>query len=81
MCLSLYDYESKGSRYSYEITYLKIRVITNQKHKIDSQKPKRKELKHNTNHKRENKKEEKGTKMCKINWKTRFKMAINTYYQ
>ena len=48
MCLSLYDYQSKASRYSYGLTYLKTRVTTNQKHIIDSQKPKTKELEHNT---------------------------------
>ena len=51
MCLSLYDYQSKANRYSYVLTYLKIRVTTNQKHTIDSQKPKRKELKYNTKEK------------------------------
>ena len=48
MCLSLYDNQSKTSRYSNGITYLKTRVTTNQKHTIDSQKIKRRELKHNT---------------------------------
>ena len=43
MCLSSYDYQSKASRYSYGLTYLKIRVITNQKHTIDSKKQKQKE--------------------------------------
>ena len=48
MCLSLYDYQSKASRYRNGLAYLKNRVITNEKNTIDSQKPKRKELKHNT---------------------------------
>ena len=38
MCLKLYDYQSKASRYSYWLTYLKTRVTTNQKLTIDSQK-------------------------------------------
>ena len=46
-CLDLYDHQSKGSRYNYVLTHLKTRVTTNQKHTIDFQKPKRKELKHN----------------------------------
>jgi len=46
MCLDLCDYQFKESRYSYESTYLNSRVTTNQKHSIDSQKTKRKELKH-----------------------------------
>ena len=45
MCLSLYDYQSKTSRYRKGLTYLKNRVTTNQKHTIDSQKPKRREPK------------------------------------
>ena len=51
----------KASKYSNGSTYLKTKVTTNQKHTIDSQKPKRKELKNNMkeNHqnKRKNKKE------------------------
>ena len=42
MCLSLYDYHSKASRFSDGLTYLKIRVTTNQKHIKDSQKNKKK---------------------------------------
>ena len=49
MCLSLYDYQSKASRYRKGLTYLKNRVITNQKHRTDSQKPKRREHKYNIN--------------------------------
>ena len=36
----IYDYQSKASRYSYGLTYLKTRVTTNQKHTTDSQKQK-----------------------------------------
>ena len=46
MCFNLYEYQSKASRK--ELTYLKNRATTNQKHTIDSQKPKRREHKHNT---------------------------------
>ena len=48
MCLSLCDYQSKASRYSNGLIYLKTKVTTNKKHAIDSQKPKRREHKHNT---------------------------------
>ena len=48
MCLSLYDYQSKASRSSNGLTYLKPKVTANQKHTIDSQKPKRRQLKHDT---------------------------------
>ena len=81
MCLSLYDYQSKASRYRKGLTYLKNRVTTNQKHTIDSQKPKRREHKYNTkeNHQTTKGKTKKGTmKKYKINGKTRFKMAIDT---
>ena len=58
-------------------------VTTNQKHTIDSQKPKRREHKHNTkeNHQTtKGKTKKKGTKKkYKIKGKTKFKMAINTY--
>ena len=48
MCLSLYDYQSKASRYRKGLTYLKNRVTTNQKYIIVSPKIKRREHKHNT---------------------------------
>ena len=57
-------------------------VTTNQKHTIDSQKPQRNELKHTTkenHHPQRKTKKKKWTKNYKNNWKTRFKMAINTY--
>ena len=46
MCLNLNDYQFKASRYSYGSIYLNSMVTTDQKHTRDSQKPKRKELKH-----------------------------------
>ena len=62
MCLSLYDYQSKASIDSYRMgfTYLRNKVTTNQKHTIDSQKPKRREVQYkrkSSNHKREKQKE------------------------
>ena len=48
MCLNLYDYQSKASRYSYRSTYLKTRITTNQRQTIDSQKSEGKEEKHIT---------------------------------
>ena len=48
MCLNLYDYQFKASRYSYGLIYLNSMVTMNHRHKIDSQKSKRKELKHTT---------------------------------
>ena len=62
---------------------MKNRVTTNQKHTIESQKPKRREHRYNTkeNHQAtKGKTKRKGTKKkYKINGKTRLKMAINTY--
>ena len=51
MCLSLYDYQSKATRYRKWVTYLKNKITTNQKYKIDSQKPERRECKCNTKEK------------------------------
>ena len=49
MCLSLYDYQAKASRYRKGLTYLKHRATTNQNQTLHSQKLKRKVLKHKTN--------------------------------
>ena len=79
MCLSLYDYQSKSSRYRQG--YLKTRATTNQKHKIDSPKPKRRELKHKmkrNNHTTKNKKKKRNNRE-RINCGKRFKMATNIY--
>ena len=46
MCLNLYDYQSKASRYSKELTHLKNRATTNQNQTIHLQKPKRRGHKH-----------------------------------
>ena len=73
MYLSLYDYQAKASRYKKGLTYLKNRATTNQKQTIHSQKLRGKK------HKRKSSNQKKGTKeKYKINWKTRFKVAINT---
>ena len=47
MCLSLYDYQAKASRYRKWLTYLKNRATTNQNQTIQSQKLKRREHRHN----------------------------------
>ena len=79
MCLSLYDYQAKASRYRKGLTCLKNRATTNQNQILHSQKLRRKGHEHkiNGNHPNQKRKEEK--KKHRINWKTRFKMAINTY--
>jgi len=48
-CLSLYDYQAKGSRYMKGLKYLKNRATTNQNQTLHSQKWKRKVLKHKIN--------------------------------
>ena len=48
MCLNLYTYLFKASKYSYASTSLKSMATTNQKHTIDPERPKEKELKHTT---------------------------------
>ena len=78
MCLSLYDYQAKASRYRKGLTYLKNRATANQNQTLHPQKLKRKVFKHkiNGNHTTRKIKEEKKNR---INWETRFKTAINTY--
>ena len=46
MCLSLYDYQAKASRYRKGLTYLKNRETTNQNQIIHSQKLRRRGHKH-----------------------------------
>ena len=48
MFLNLNYYQCKESRYSDGLTYSNSMVITNKKYTVDSQKPKRKKLKHTT---------------------------------
>ena len=76
-CLNLQDYQAKTHNYRKGLTYLKNRATTNQNQTLHSQKLKRKVLKHkiNGNHPTQKRRKEKH----RINWKTRFKMAINTY--
>lgn len=52
MCLNLYDYQLKASKYSNGLTYLKNTIITNQQHITDSQKNKRRECKHSMKEKK-----------------------------
>ena len=76
VCLSLYDCQAKASRYKKGFTYLKNRATTNQNQILHSQKLKRKGHKHQIkgNHPTKERKEQR-----RLNWKTSFKMAINTY--
>ena len=75
MCLSLYDYQTKASRYRNGLMYLKNRETTNQNQTRHSQKLKRRWYKH----KIKSFNQKKGTKKHIINWKIRFKMKISTY--
>ena len=58
MCLSLYDYQAKVSRYRKGLIYLKNRATTNQNQTLHSQKLKRKVLKHKINGNHQKKKGE-----------------------
>ena len=77
MCLSLYDYQSKTSRYRKGVMCIRNRATTNQNQILHSQKMKRKVLKHKINGNNPTQKRRKEKDI--INWKTRFKTAINTY--
>ena len=61
MCLILYEYQGKASRYRKRLTYLKNRATTNQNQTLHSKKLKRKVLKHkiNGNHTTKKRMEEK----------------------
>ena len=60
LCLSLYNYQAKASRYKKGLAYLKHRETTNQNQVLYSQKLKRKVLNHkiNGNHPTTTKKEQ-----------------------
>ena len=60
MCLNLYDYQVKASRYRKGLTYLKNRATTNKNQTLYSQKLKRKAHEHkiNRNHPTKKRKEE-----------------------
>lgn len=60
-CLNLNDYQFKASRYSHGSTYMNSIITTNQKHIIDSQKPKVREHKHDTKEKDKKKQEQRKT--------------------
>ena len=78
MCLRLYDYQAKASSYRKGLTYLKTKQLqTKPNNAFTKTKKKRHKHKIKGNHPTTKKK---GTKeKHRINWKTRFKMAINTY--
>ena len=78
MCLSLYDYPAKANRCGKGLTYFKNRAATNQNQTSHSQELKRKVIgqKISRNHPTKKRKEERRNR---INWKTSFKIAINTY--
>ena len=49
MCLNLYDYQAKASRYRKGLTYLKNRATKNQNQTLHTQKLKRKVQRHKIN--------------------------------
>ena len=69
----------KVSRYRKELTYLKNRVTTNQNRTLHSQNVKRKVLKHKINGNHPTTKKKRRKEKNRINWKTRFKMAITKH--
>ena len=82
-CLNLQDYHTKTHNYRKGITYLKNKTTTNKNQTLYSQKLNRKVLKHkiNGNHPTKKKKgrKERRKEKHRINWKTRFKVAINKH--
>ena len=81
MCLNLYDCQAKESIYRNR-NKLENRATTNKKQTTHSQKQKRRGYKNKIkgNHPTTTTRKMKGTKEKHIiNWKIKFKMAINTY--
>ena len=72
-----YDHQAKASRYRKGFTYLKNRATTNPNQTLHSQKLKRRGHKDKMkgNHPTKIRKEQRRNR---INWKTRFKVSINT---
>ena len=75
MCLNLYDYQFKASRYSNVSIYLNSMVITNQKHTTDSQKTKN--LKHTTKENHQTTKGKTKRRDEQITTKTTGKQGLN----
>ena len=74
MCLSLYNYKSKASRYRKVLIYLKNRATTSQKHTIDHKKKKDENISIMQKKIIKTQKEKKGTKKTyEINRKTGLK--------
>ena len=68
--------QAKASRYRKRLIHLKNRATTNQNQTVHSQKLKRRH-KHNIKGNHTSKKNEQ--RRNRINWKTKIKMAVNTY--
>ena len=70
MCLSIYNYQAKVSRYRKGITYLKNRATTNQNQPLHSQKLKRKVFKHKItrNHQTKKERNNKSTRKQGLKW-------------
>ena len=76
-CLNLQDYQAKTHNYRKRLIYLKNRESTNQNQTLHSQKMKRKILKQKITGDHPTKKKKGRMEKHRINWKMRFKMAIN----
>ena len=77
-CLNLQDYQAKTHNYRKGLTYLKNRASTNQNQTLHSQKMKRKILKQKIIGDHPTKKKGR-MENHRINWKMKFKMAINNH--
>ena len=86
-CLNLQDHQAKTHNYGKGLAYLKNRATTSQNQILHLQKKKikKKTLKHiitgdhPTKKKKKKKKKEGRMENLRINWNTRFKMAINNH--
>ena len=78
-CLNLQDYQAKTHNYRKGLTYLKKRATTNQNQTLHSPKNEKKNTQAKNNWRPSNQKKKGRMENHRINWKMRFKMAINNH--
>jgi len=82
-CLNLQDHQAKTHNYGKGLAYLKNRATTSQNQTLHSQKMKKNTQAENSqrpsNQGRKKKKKKGRMENHRINWNTRFKMAINNH--
>ena len=78
-CLNLQDHQAKTHNYRKGLAYLKNRATTSQNQILHLQKMKKKNTQADNNWRPSNQKKKGRMENHRINWNTRFKMAINNH--